>query len=215
MKKYQVFKIQTIKHARIENFLRKSKKELDKFFGIEVNMPKVFLLDSRQEINRYWGEKTEKWEVGWVKNNFIFILNPQKYTKESNHKNSAGFWKTIKHEHCHIYYKEIVGGNRPIWVNEGLAGYLSGQIEARPNIKEALEIVDLYNTKRNNTRKYKVGYFWVKFLIQRFGQKKFLQLLKLLKEKNTEKEFKGIFYKIYKIRFNKKELQKNIVIDFL
>ncbi len=213
MKKYQVFKIQSESNLKIEIFFKKSKKELDKFFDIEVDLPKIFLLNSRREFNRYWGRKTKEWEVGRVENNFIFVLDPQKYTQESNHKNPDAFWKTIKHEHCHIYYRKIVGKSTPIWLNEGLAGYLSGQVQRKPEIDEAIKVVDLYNAKIDDTRKYKLGYFWVRFLLQKFGRKKFLRSLNLLKGKVAAEEFRKIFFKVYKIKFNKEEL-KNIIKSY-
>jgi len=73
-----------------------------------------------------WGRKTEAWFVGACKNNNIYILNPNVYEKESSHKKEE-FWQILKHEYCHIYYTQITKCHYPFWLNEGLAGYLSGK----------------------------------------------------------------------------------------
>lgn len=114
-------------NKKLEDFLIASKKELDAFFNSNVPVPVVYLLDSRKELDLIWQQKTEKWVVGGTKFGAIFILDPKIYTKESSHKDPSDFWKTLKHEYCHIYFRHITKGVHPLWLHEGLASYLAGQ----------------------------------------------------------------------------------------
>ncbi len=207
MKKAYSFSFKPVNNLKIEKFLKQTKREFDEFFNINLPLPRVFLINSRKDYNKYQGKKTKPWMVGWAENNFIFILHPDRYTKESNHKNKKGFWKALKHEHCHLYYKKLTRTNRPKWLDEGLACYLSKQITGIPNIREALEVIELYS-RQGNGDVYLVGTFWVKFLIEKFGRQKFIRFIKGLGEISSEQDFKKYFYKIYKVKFTKVELKK-------
>ena len=73
-------------NLRFNDFLFKTEKELSVFFGININKPNIFFLDSRKDIDKVWGKKTENWFSAWAQNDNIYILNPKFYAKESNHK---------------------------------------------------------------------------------------------------------------------------------
>ena len=130
---FQIFNVKpNKKNQKINKFLSETKKELSDFFNIKVEQPNIFFLDSRKDINKTWGRKMPEWSSGWAKNSNIFILNPKIYTKESSHKKIEHFWKTIKHEYCHLYFKKLTGTSYPKWLNEGLACYLAKQIKKTP-----------------------------------------------------------------------------------
>ncbi len=197
------------------SFLKTTKKELDLFFNIKSHEPLIFLLNSRKELDLIWGNKTEKWHVGgtrWLigggtKQGVIFILNPEVYTKESSHKDKNDFWKTLKHEYTHIYFKQLTDGVLPLWLNEGIASYLSDQ---RQSCKNPLNIFSYFNKSDKDI--YAIGYFWVELLINKFGKDKLVGLIKSLELKPslTEKIFNERFYKIYGFKFNKANLSKLI-----
>ena len=94
-------KIKPTKNIKIIKFLKESKKEFDDFFNIKLSIPKVFLINSRKEFDKLWGKKSEPWMVGWAGKDSIYIFHPDKYVKESNHKNKQYFWKILKHE-CNL-----------------------------------------------------------------------------------------------------------------
>ncbi|MBU2472693.1 MAG: hypothetical protein ABII95_00155 [Patescibacteria group bacterium] len=190
----------------IIEFLKSFQKELSGFFGINVELPMVSFINSRKEIDKIWGRKTEEWFVAWAKDNNIFILNPKIYTKESSHKNIEHFWKVLKHEYSHLYYKEITNNGRPKWLNEGLACYLANQVKEKPTKKESLKIFEYY--QKGDWLVYRVGYFWVKLLIDKFGKKKLLKLLKKMNSQTAEKEFAKIFYRVYGFKFSEEEFNK-------
>ncbi len=195
-------------NKNISKFLKENRLEFDKFFGIKLALPNIRLIADRRAFNNYWNKKTEDWMVGWTKENTIFILNPKNYTKESSHKTITSFWQVLKHEHAHCYFKKITNTNYPKWLNEGLACYLSKQVKLQPMPREALKVFDYFS--KNGTQNYKLGYFWVKLLIEKFGTEKFIKLIKTLSDKTTEKQFGRNFYNIYKFRYSKDDFKKVI-----
>jgi len=191
--------------SKLNKFLLATEKELSDFFGINIERPSIFFLDSRKDINKIWGKKTESWLSAWAKNGNIYILNPKIYTKESDHS-IEHFWQAIKHEYCHLYFRQLTGVNYPKWLNEGLACYLAGQVKKTPPRNEAMKVFDYF--QKSDKQIYCIAYFWVKLLIEKFGIKKLLDLFKQLKPKFNEREFKSVFYKVYKISFSEKHLAR-------
>jgi hypothetical protein len=193
-------------NKEIQEFLEDTQKELSRFFGISVGQPVLFFLNSRKEIDFIWNKKTEGWMVAWAKENYIFILNPKVYTKESDHKDIKHFWQVLKHEYCHIYFKKITNVNYPKWLNEGLACYLANQIKPQPSPEEALKIFEYFS--KSDSQIYKPAYFWTKLLIEKFGVEKMLSLIETIKSGITEKQFSANFYKIYGLHYSEKDFIK-------
>jgi len=191
------------KNLKLEKFLSKTEKDLAKFFGIKIDKPKIFFVNSRKDMDKIWSEKTEDWFSGWAVNSNIFILHPEKFNKESSHK-KIDFWKTLKHEYVHLYFTKLTGCRYPKWLNEGLACYLADQVKVKIGVDKSVRVFSYF--KKYDSMIYFTGYFWVKLLIKNFGHKKLLKLLKQLKPDLTEKKFANIFYKVYKIKFTKKDL---------
>ena len=203
------FKLQDVKDIKkLNSFLKKSQKELSHFFGTEIYFPSVFFINSRKQYDDVWKMKSKNWMVGGADGRNIFILNPEVYTKESSHKNQSDFWLVLKHEYCHIAIKQFYKqeNNKPKWLNEGLCCYLANQIKKTPAKKEALKVFGYY--LKADWQIYTVGYFWTKLLIEKFGKKKLLQLLKGINYYTTEKEFGEMFYKQYKIHYTKKDFSE-------
>jgi len=193
-------------NKKMAGFLKSIQEELDDFYDISIEQPSVFFIDSRKEINEIWGRKTEEWFSAWAKDGSIFILNPEVYTKESNHKDINHFWQSLKHEYCHLYYRKITNTGYPKWLNEGLANYLAGQVKKKPTKREALRVFDYY--QKLDWRIYNIGYFWTKLLIERFGKKKLLTLIKSIGSQTTEKEFAKKFHRVYKFHYSKTDFEK-------
>lgn len=208
----------TIKQVKTDKklllFFEKTKIELDRFFGFRANEPLLFLLDSREDLDIIWGRKTEPWLVGAFKNNSIYILNPLVYEKFSSHKKEE-FFQNFKHEYCHSYYTQITKSIYPIWLNEGLASYVSGKklILTSEKKRNLLNIFNYFDKSDKDV--YAVGQFWVEYLLKKHGKKKFLDLIKGF---NSESNIKGLdaeefsreFYNIYGFKFNKRNFSKFI-----
>jgi hypothetical protein len=192
---------------KLTNFLESTKKELEKFFGIKIKPAKLFLLNSRKQINQLRHERTEPWVVGWIKNNTIYILSPDVFTKESNHKDVNEFWRVLKHEYSHTAIEQFCKcrPRGPAWLIEGLSCYLAEQEKRKPTGRELLAI---FKKKLKSREIYVVGYFWVKFLIKRFGKEKFIKLLKHIANKPDEKDFGRALYGIYKFHYSKEDFNK-------
>jgi len=188
---------------KLANFLKLTQKELEKFFNIKIKPADIFLLESRKQIDSIRKEKTEPWVVGWVKNNTIYILNPDVFTKESSHKDVNAFWRTLKHEYSHIAIEQFCGYRceNPLWLIEGLCCYIAKQNKEQPTDRELSVIFK--KRKLAGRELYVVGYFWVRFLIERFGKEKILRLFKALNHSTSLKQFAQKFYQTYKIIFSK------------
>jgi len=193
-------------NKKMIEFLKFTQKELDVFYNTIIKKPSIFFIDSRKEIDKIWGRKTEEWFSAWAKDGNIYILNPEIYTKESNHKNIKHFWQSLKHEYCHLYYRKITGAGYPKWLNEGLANYLAGQVKKNPTKEESLRVFDYYN--KSDWRIYDIGYFWIKLLIEKYGKENLVTLIKDINSKTTEKEFSKKFYQVYKFHYSKKDFDK-------
>lgn len=201
------FKIFTVKHnKKISKILETAQKKFGGFFGIIIKYPNVFFINSRRQFNEVWQIKSQNWMVGGANGNNIFILDPKIYTKESEHKNINNFYTTLAHEYAHIAIREFCGHNKPKWLNEGMACYLTNQTKETPSKEKLLKIFDYFNKLDKNI--YNIGYFWVKFLIEKFSKEKFLELLKNINNNTDEKQFAKTFYKIYGVHYSKKDLSK-------
>lgn len=192
---------------KLAQFLESTKNELDIFFEFKSTEPLIFFLDSRSELDLIWGGRTERWFVGAFKNNSIYIFNPEAYFRESSHKKEE-FWITLKHEYCHACYTQITKSHYPIWLNEGLASYISGKKLALTGDYQdkLLNVFDYFDNVDKGA--YAVGQFWVEFLIKKYGKKKFLKLLKSFDKAFNSRQFANRFYDIYNFKFNKKTFSK-------
>lgn len=201
------FKIKSVKpNKKVINYLKTTQKELENFFNAKIKLPDIFILDSRKQIDQLWQKKTEPWMVGWASDNNIFILSPEKFTKESNHKDSENFWRVLKHEYVHIAMRKLYGHDKPKWLNEGLCCYLAKQVKKEPTQKDALKVFDYY--QKGDWEIYSISYFWVKLLIEEFGKAKLFRLLKILDSQTSEGQFAKNFYRVYKFRYSKTDFKK-------
>jgi len=199
------FTIQSCKSdKKLERFIESVRRDLSKFFMIKLKWPCIFFVDSRKLYDELKQSKSKEWMVGNANGNNIFIFDIKNMEKYSpSHK--GAFWKVLKHEYVHIATSKFGCGIYPRWLHEGLACYLAGQTPFKPDLKTALEVL---NYKKFNENVYKVGYFWVKLLLEKYGKKKFLKFLKGLRKIDNFKNFKSLFYKIYKIKFERDTLKK-------
>ena len=72
----QYYIIKLVKnYPALNKFLSETEKKLSDFFGINIEKPSIFFLNSRKDIDKILGKKTEDWFSAWVKNGNIYILN--------------------------------------------------------------------------------------------------------------------------------------------
>ncbi len=212
-----IFQIKQKKNKLIEEAYKKSMKELNDFYGINwiKNKPKVFIMNSRKEIDTLRGKKTEKWVVGWVDGfNALYLLDFTKIKTESSHKKGYSkerYTALVKHELSHLFSNILVkNGYHPIWLWEGLALYTAGQNEfVKTKPEKFNQLLDFYerHTKGKNTVYYESGFF-VEMLADEFGETKLLKFLKSLQKIKNKKEFDSLFFKTYKFKLNYKEINE-------
>ena len=194
---------------KLKRFLAEIKKELDNFFAFQIKEPTLFFANNRADFDLLFGRKTEQWLVGVAKNNNIFMFDQKNYAKESSHQ-TKDFWQTLKHEYCHIYYSQITTGGNPLWLNEGVACYLSGKklIIGENTKKKLLNIFDYFSQFPGDA--YVPSQFWVELLIKKYGAKRLVTLIKALniKEQLTPSKFAKTFFEVYGLKFNKTEFTK-------
>jgi len=197
-----IFEIKEKKDKELEEMYKKAMKELDEFFGLnwKINLPKVFLIKTRKEINNLRKEKTENWMVAWAEKHSIYILDKDNYEKESSHKYSKEhYFKLLKHELCHLFFQIVAESkftyNQFIWLNEGLSGYLSEQYKDKTKPERLSEFLSQYSNW--NGKSYNESSYAVKLLVDKFGKTKILALIKNLEFVKSEKDFNKLFKEIY------------------
>lgn len=185
-------------------------KELNSFYNLNWKhyLPQVIILESREEINNFYGKETEDWIIAFADKKIIFMLDRKKYKKESSHKYSKEeYYKTLKHELGHLFFGAISYENdNPAWLNEGTQYFVSNQIGSKRPFVKFSNFIDHYDTWGKSV--YEESGFAVKILVEKFGKQKLLELIKGLREIHSEKEFNSLFKKIYKFDLNYRNMNK-------
>ncbi len=183
----------------IENLFNKSLKEVDSFFNLNwvVNKPKLIIVNDREQFNYLLDRKTNDWVVGSAFDRFIFILNPINYEKESCHKFNINEYKSlIKHELTHLFFNALSDNHYlPLWLYEGVSILVSGQLAFKPLIVKFNSFINYFNKTDHNI--YSESGFAVKLLVDNFGKRKLLSLIKGLKNVNTKRSFNQLFNNVY------------------
>lgn len=213
-----IFDIKQKKNKFLEEVYKNSMKELNEFYGINwvYNLPKVFVVNNRKEIDYLWGKKTPDWLVAWSPNgtSVVYVLDFKKIKKESSHKEypKEKYIALIKHELSHLFFNILSpNGYRPTWVKEGLSIYTSNQnkFKKRPEkFSQFLSFYDLHMSEDGKTNVYYESGFFIEMLFEKFGKEKLLNFLKSLQKVKDRKEFDNLFFKTYKFKLNYKEINK-------
>jgi hypothetical protein len=125
--------------------------------------------------------------------------------KESVHKKHSieKYLRLIKHELCHLFFNIVSKDfSNPIWLNEGLATYLSGDVENRKRVDIFSHFLEFYN--KGGSGVYSESGMAVKLLVENFGKKKILKLISRSKNADNKNKFVKLFKKIYGFDLNYK-----------
>ena len=176
-------------------------KELNEFYGINwvKNLPRLIIVDDRITINSLFGRKTEGWTIGWSENHNIYILNKDKFSKESDHKQYSDeeYAMLIKHEMSHSFSTILACGVvRPKWLWEGIAVYTSGQNNVRVKPTGFKYFLEFFDEGGKNV--YAEAGFAIQLLVEKYGKQKILDLIKISSKFKTKDEFNSAF----KLAFN-------------
>lgn len=182
--------------SKVSNIIQ----ELEEFFEIKAPDYEIAIANSREEFNILTGrQSSEPWMAGWANGSNIVVINPDKIEELTSgiHK-SDSHSNRLKHELAHLFYNKLSSGSHvPVWLNEGLAYYLDGRGGAPPKFKENKYDALKYFHNNFDGHVYRPGSFMVKALLDKFGKRKLLKLIKLIRPGITENDFNNLFQKIY------------------
>lgn len=202
-----IYKIIHIEDSFVEDVFKQSMEDLNLFYEIDWrnHLPKIIIVNNRQDIDLLKGEKTEDWIVGWSEGKSIYVLDRGNLEKESNHKYKPETYKAlIKHELSHSFYNiKSKGRNTPRWLCEGVAIYTSGQNKFKKIPTEFHKFLSFYNIGGDGI--YSESGFVVQILVEKYGKEKLLELISSLNVVKDEKGFLELFEKRYGFTPNYKE----------
>jgi len=143
--------------------------------------------------------------AGFTRNGNIYAIHPDKIEELTMHKKES-YLPRLKHEMSHIFYVKCAnGGDRPSWLNEGLAYYLADQPKWNLNEEQKLLAVDYFTNF--DGRVYGPGEYMVRTLIEKYGKGRLLQLMCSISKNITQADFNKLFKKVYGFNFTKDELK--------
>jgi hypothetical protein len=196
-----VFEIKNIKNSKVDGFYKRAMNELNSFFSSFLNWkyhaPRLILVPDRKTWDFIEGEKTESWLVGSADSNTIYVLDPKNFEAESCHKYSdETYFSLIKHELVHCFFNILANGQEnPLWLNEGLCMFLSGQNKFKKKPGSFKNFLKFYNN--SGKEMYSESGFAVELLVRKYGKKKLILLIKELKKFPSKGKFKELFKSIY------------------
>lgn len=200
-----IFEIKEKKDKFLERIYKKAMRELNVFYELnwKYGKPAIILWKRRKDYDKIRRQKTKRYNRAWASGFAIYVLDRKFVEKESNHKYSKeSYFALIKHELSHEYFRILSGGRfKPLWLNEGVAVFVSNQNKLKGfSILKFDNFLNYYN--HFEKKRYNESGFAVEILIEKFGKKKLLELIKGLSRINSEKEFKKLFKKIYRFELN-------------
>ena len=191
-------------HGDLEASYESAMERLNDFFGIgwTQHLPPVFIVEDRATIDCLQTKETESWVVGWSDRRKVFLLSREKMGIESVREYPIDEYNALlAHELCHLFFNASTnGGHTPVWLNEGLSGYTSGQIRLKDKEKPRTfsSFLEFFDTGGSGV--YKESGFAVEALVNAYGKEKILVLLKKVKEVGqnmTREQFEEIFKAVY------------------
>jgi hypothetical protein len=205
------YKITKIDNSFIDGIQKESMDELNTFYGIDWkdHTPKIIVVDDRETIDYLHGEKTEKWLVAWAtKDKTIYILNKDSFGTESDRVYSdVEYVALVKHELSHLYFRILSKGNqKPIWLNEGLAIYTSGQLALKRKPENFNHFLDHHDNGGKTV--YDESGFVVQKLVEQYGKEKILKLIANLNTIKNSEDFQILFKDTYGFELDYKNLNE-------
>ena len=189
----------------LQQYVDEGAKRVEKFFGAPFPKPyKVEVVPSRAAFDKIfkdrWGEDhTESWAVGAGVSDAFYILSPRVWKTEATEHdpNDAGhIRRIIAHELTHVYHGQINtshdfdGMDDMSWLIEGLATYVSGQmdeehkgqdLEAIKAAKAPTKLADAWTGRY----RYAVSGSLVRYVDHKYGRKTLVKILRLTKQQDV------------------------------
>lgn len=197
-----IYQLKSLSDSKLKEVYQQAIKDLNDFFELnwKHHLPSVFLVPDRQTIDKLKGRETPDWVVGWTTLTppAVYLLDKDNFEQESIHSYSPEKYAALlKHELTHCFYYALTDNyTKPLWLAEGIAVFLSGQLKWKNKPEKLNKFLDLYD--KQGRQLYSQAGWAVKILIDNFPQKNLLNLLKEIKKhKPDQQEFNQIFTQIY------------------
>lgn len=188
-----------------------------KFFKIDPPLITITFVYDRTQMNTILHRETEGWEVGYAYNhreqvNQIVIFSPEIFEIVSTHT-KENFTFVLAHELAHIFTNNSLGFFYPIWLYEGLAGYVSKQYTKIKDLKKFSDFSLLHDKENwNKNVNYPQAYQFTKYLMDKFTEEKMFKFFKLISQTldryNSYQSFENTFEEFFKNKFN------NVVVNW-
>lgn len=147
---------------------------ISKLFNFKevINIVKIYEFDIFQRILMI---KIPSWVIGISYDNTIVFLDKSKW----KNTDIETINELILHEMVHVIIGHYCTRELPLWLNEGLAVCLSGQVMiCTKEEKQTLMGENVYDINYSNSMIYKYSGFIVKCLIEKYGLEKILYDIK-------------------------------------
>ena len=213
-----ILKAKPIENKLIQDAYEEGMKIFSDFWGLNwiYNTPNIIVLESREDIDKAYGEKTQSWIRGWARNNTIHLLDYYKMATESDHNDSKEEYQAmIRHEIGHLFITKIVKNTSefPKWLNEGISIYLANQLgyNTKPeSFKGFLE-----SSKENHKAAYVEGGRVVELLMNLFGKEKLVSFVKAGGDPESFKNIYGfdITYENINSLYKREEISANEAVE--
>jgi hypothetical protein len=185
---------------KILNSIDKVSESLTSGFDLKFSIT-ITLVNARAEYNKAVGFKTENWEIAKTKNNKIIIFHPDVIESETCHKKGC-FKQVLVHEMTHAVIN-TVNMNFLYWVSEGLAQYFADPLHKKIIFsKEDINFFIKNNLYKNSNyynflkhNGYEISYWATKYFIEKYGEDKVLELIKVKSSKLGKNGIESIFNK--------------------
>ena len=199
--------LQTVNKSKYEKIVTDAMTEFELFFGLTLmDKPCLIFLNSRQQFNDICGHDTLGWVTGYSLINVIFLLDEASYATESTRKFDQNIYDCqIKHEVCHCYYRQLAWNKRPVWLNEGVSIFLSGQLKFHRPVEAFNNFLNFYQDEQveiSGTSVYQESGFVIEKLVNKFGREKLLSLIKSCHDTKNNDDFLKSFNQIYGFELN-------------
>lgn len=155
--------------------------DYEKFYEKCMNIKQMFkfeskvildIIDSLDEMSKVLNTYIPSWVIGISFDNIILILNREKWEKS----NKESFDKLILHEFVHVVLNLKTSGQVPMWLNEALAVYLSGQYKSYKNTRIGIgRDFDFYSLDYNSNNLYNISIFALLSLIREYGEENIIK----------------------------------------
>jgi len=180
----------------------KAYKKNEVFFGTNIKSFEIKFFYTRKSFNESLNQNnTPDWKVGVDKNRQVLIFSPNVFESVSSHSKSE-FEGVLAHEITHIFKDDLFKFINPIWLSEGISGYISGQYKKVTDY-QFTDFKNLHSRKGwNKNPNYTQSYLFTSFLIGEFGKEKMIKLFRSLGREGIYLDFLANFKEIFEKSFN-------------